>query len=110
MENLENTESTPYVDPNEIKRPTSFKAWVENYWYHYKWHTIVISFFLILAIILTCQLATKEKYDITAIYSGPVQLNGGQLEKISDAFCELLSEDSNGDGKINAITYGEYLL
>ena len=40
MENLENTEGTPYVDPNEIKRPTSFKAWVENYWYHYKWHTL----------------------------------------------------------------------
>ncbi|MBE6607930.1 MAG: hypothetical protein E7633_05210 [Ruminococcaceae bacterium] len=110
MEKLENTESTPYVDPNEIKRPTSFKAWVENYWYHYKWHTIVAVFAVILGAMLVFQMATKEKYDIKVIYSGPAQLDGGELEKVSNAFTELLKEDLNGDGKINAITYGEYLL
>ncbi len=110
MEELENGENRPYVDPDEIKRPTSFKAWVENYWYHYKWHTIVTVFAVILVAVLVVQLVSKEKYDILAIYSGPAQLDGGDLEKISDAFSELLDEDCNGDGKINAITYGEYLL
>ena len=110
MEKLENNESRPYVDPDEIKRPTSFRAWVENYWYHYKWHTIVALFIIIIGAVLVTQMVTKEKYDIKAIYSGPAQLDGGELEKISDAFSELLSDDINGDGKINAITYGEYLL
>lgn len=110
MEELENSENQQYVDPNEIKRPTTFLKWIENFWYHYKWHTIIGAFFLIVAIVLTVQILDKEKYDISVIYSGPVQLDGGQLEKMSEAFSELMTEDSNGDGKMNAVTYGEYLL
>ncbi len=110
IKDTENEENQPYVDPDEIKRPTSFKAWLENYWYHYKWHTVIAAFFLALAVMLVTQMATKDKYDVTVIYSGPVQLNGGELEQISKAFAELMPKDYNGDGEKNAMTYSEYLL
>lgn len=110
MESNENIENQPYVDPNQIKRPTSFLKWIENFWYHYKWHTIVALFFAVLLTVLIVQLAGREKYDISVIYSGPAKLDGGKLEKISAAFTELMDEDYNGDGKINAVTYGKYIL
>ncbi len=114
MENIENIEKNnedqPYVDPNEIKRPTSFVKWIENFWYHYKWHTIITLFFAVLLVVLIVQIVGREEYDISAIYSGPVQLDGGDLEKISSAFAEIIDEDYNGDGKINVLTHDEYIL
>ncbi len=122
MEDIENSENQPYVDPNEIKRPTSFLKWIENYWYHYKWHTIIGAFFLVLGIVLVVQLIDREKYDIMIVYSGDYMISSGTedsvllsdfpstLENISKAFEELMEDDYNGDGKKNAITHGEYLL
>lgn len=110
IENIENNENGQYVDPNEIKRPTTFLKWIENFWYHYKWHTIIALFFAVLLIVLIVQIAGREKYDISVIYCGPEKLDGEDLEKISAAFSEIMDEDYNGDGKMNAITFGEYIL
>ncbi|MBQ8742453.1 MAG: hypothetical protein IJZ03_03715 [Clostridia bacterium] len=123
MEDLEKDEDNqdqPYVDPDEIKRPTSFLRWIENYWYHYKWHTIVGAFFAILLISLITQIASKEKYDLRIMFSGDLKVdieNSDMLVRlpdatagISEAFEQLMTEDYNGDGKKNAMTYGERLI
>ena len=47
-----------------------FLAWLDNFWYHYKWHTI-ISLFLVFAItICTVQSCQKTSYDIRIMYAG----------------------------------------
>ncbi|MBE6619211.1 MAG: hypothetical protein E7626_05465 [Ruminococcaceae bacterium] len=122
MKEFEVEREEKYVDPDEIKRPTSFLKWIENFWYHYKWHTIIGLFFVILAIVLVVQLVQREKYDIKIAYAGDFTVMSEDenatllsdfpeaMEKISKAFESFISDDINNDKKKNAITHGEYLL
>lgn len=76
-----------------------FKKWLDNYWYHYKWHTIVVVFFVSVAIIGITQMASKESYDCNLLYAGPAILNKDQTEGIEDAFAAVMPSDHNEDGK-----------
>ncbi|MBO5779086.1 MAG: hypothetical protein J6R82_05925 [Clostridia bacterium] len=76
------------------------KKWFENFWYHYKWHTIVTLFFVTVIAIGVYQMAAKEEYDTQIIYAGPVLLMGeDQIEGINAAFKAIVPEDYNEDGK-----------
>ena len=47
-----------------------FLAWLDNFWYHYKWHSIV-SLFLIFAItVCTLQMCQRKEYDVHIMYAG----------------------------------------
>ena len=37
--------------------------WLDNFWYHYKWVAIIVTFFLVLGIILIVQLVSRENYE-----------------------------------------------
>jgi hypothetical protein len=73
------------------------KKWLSNYWYHYKWVTIVVLFFATVLGIGVYQMATKDTYDINILYSGPVLLNQDQTLGIEDAFEAILPHDFNKD-------------
>ncbi len=75
--------------------------WLDNFWYHHKWVTIGVAFFLVVAIICTVQMCTKEKNDIILVYAGRNQLSVEQTEKISQALSAVCPEDFDGDGKKN---------
>ena len=53
-------------------RPTrSFFAWLDNFWYHYKWHTIAALFLIIVAVVITIQFCErKEEADFPVLYAG----------------------------------------
>lgn len=76
-----------------------FKKWFDNYWYHYKWHTIVVIFFMTVAIIGITQMASKESYDCNLLYAGPAILNKDQTGGIEAAFSAVMPSDHNEDGK-----------
>ena len=46
------------------------KKWLENYWYHYKWHTLISGAAIILVAVLIVQLAAKVNYDALFMYVG----------------------------------------
>ena len=46
----------------KIHLPTNEK--LENFWYHYKWHTITAVFVIVVGVILTLQLCTKVDFDL----------------------------------------------
>lgn len=73
------------------------KKWFSNYWYHYKWPTIVIAFFAAVLIMGIYQMATKDTYDINVLYSGPAILNKDQTSGIENAFASILPKDYNKD-------------
>ena len=60
------------------KRPTGeivlpkkgFFAWLDNFWYHYKWHTLISLFLVITITVCTIQMCDKTKYDAYILYSG----------------------------------------
>lgn len=74
-----------------------FKKWFENYWYHYKWTTIVVLFFAIVIAIGVYQMAAKDTYDINVLYTGPILLNQDQTVGIEEAFEAVLPRDFNED-------------
>lgn len=55
----------------EVEAPKqSFSKWLDNYWYHYKWHTIAVVFVIIVAIVCTVQLVNRNEYDAVIAYAG----------------------------------------
>ena len=57
--------------------------WLENYWYHYKWHTLIVAFFVIMLTVMGVQMCSREDNDIYIIYAGPELISDelGLLEK-----------------------------
>lgn len=51
------------------------KKWAENYWYHYKWQTLIAIVFIVTFAIGFGQIAfEKNSYDVYALYAGPTYL------------------------------------
>jgi len=86
-----------------LVRPKGFKAKVENFWYHYKYHTIAFLFvFITLAVSIT-QCSTKTDYDYKIIVATrSVTLSTPQLQAITDEL-KTYGEDVNGDGEVNLL-------
>ena len=52
---------------------------VENFWYHYKWHTLIALFIIVTVTVCTLQFCEKNSYDVYVMYAG-----GGELDRKSD--------------------------
>ena len=76
-----------------------FKKWFSNYWYHYKWVTIVVLFFATVIGIGVYQMIDKETYDSNILYAGPAILNKDQTAAIESAFVSVMPSDFNQDKK-----------
>ncbi len=72
--------------------------WLDNFWYHYKWHLIVGVFIAIFLIVAIGQMVRKEKVDAYIMYAGPTAFVASDLYDLQDAF-EQIMPDLNGDGK-----------
>lgn len=96
------------IEGSEINAPTivpkRFSEKFENFWYHYKWHTIVAVFVIFVVAICSFQMCSKEKYDSYIIYAGPKQIKKtsetGDIPPYS-TFCSSLGKvcldfDENG--------------
>ncbi len=91
----------------EVRISTPFTERVENFWYHYKWHTIVgVAVVLILAIIIG-QFVTQEKYDVYIMYAGGEAISrkseGGDIpeyNRLTNALAEH-ADDYDGDGRVS---------
>lgn len=73
--------------------------WLGNFWYHYKWVTLVTAFFTVTLSIIIIQMITKTNPDSNILYGGPAVLTANQTKEIENAFNALLPEDFNGDGE-----------
>ena len=80
---------------------------LDNYWYHYKWHTVIALFLVAVILICSLQMCAKEEYDIEVLYAGDGKLNNKQaILDIEAAFSDLLT-DQTGDGivSVNLVSY-----
>lgn len=78
---------------------------LDNFWYHYKWHTIFIAFFVVLFTICTVQCAMKDDPDAMILYSGPEVMSAEGKTVLGSALATRLDGDPNGDGsKIVSLT------
>ncbi|MBE6577872.1 MAG: hypothetical protein E7653_07035 [Ruminococcaceae bacterium] len=78
-----------------------FMSWLDNYWYHYKWPTIIGAFFLAVVIICTVQSCTKDDYDLTVVYAGREALTSTERENIRAAIAASAPEDMGKKGELS---------
>ena len=76
-----------------------FLGWLDNYWYHYKWITIGVAFFLIVGIICTVQACTKEDDDLIVLYAGRNQLSADEAEEVCKVLEAVCPEDFDKNGE-----------
>lgn len=94
----------------EIKLQSKFLRWLDNYWYHYKWVTIVVAFFIIVFSVCTLQMCSKEKNDIIVVYAGGAFVSPEQSENLKGVMDVVMPEDFDGDGtkNVNFVKYEIY--
>lgn len=71
----------------------------ENFWYHYKWHTIVGSIAAILLVFFIKDMAFRTRPDTTIIVVSGSFVSDDALESLTTAL-EEFAPDFNGDGKV----------
>ena len=90
------------MDNNEniIKeRPLSEK--LENFWYHYKWHTIAIFFAVLVVVICSLQMCGKATYDVYVLYAGEMPIENTKADSNYHTMLsalKLVCEDYDEDG------------
>ena len=87
------------MQSGEIRVENRFTRWLDNYWYHYKWHTVIGAFVLIVVLICTLQMCTKEKTDVNILYAGSYSFVESGGTELSSAIGAVMPKDYNGDGR-----------
>lgn len=80
-----------YTGGIEVQSPALKK--LDNFWYHYKWHTIFIAFFVIVFAVCTLQMCTQKKSDVLVLYAGPESLDQTERDNITNLLGHFASED-----------------
>ncbi len=79
-----------------------FRKWLDNYWYHYKWQTLIALLFIVTLLIGLWQCVfEKQNFDVYLLYVGPEYIEGGEHQAILDTFESLASTtdfQGGGDG------------
>ena len=87
-----------------------FLKWLDNYWYHYKWPTVIFAAFAVFIVIMVTQFVTREEYDVAVLYAGPLNITPNQARDAETEISKLIDSDLNGDGKKNCQITPFYLL
>ena len=88
------------IPAGDIKEKSAFLRWLDNFWYHYKIHTIVVLVglvVLLVCILQTC--ANSDSYDMSVLYAGRNAMSQSQELDASNILGIALPEDYNGDGR-----------
>ncbi len=100
LKRMQQGEIEPEDDSAAVIIPLTFKEKLQNYWYHFKWHTItVIALAIVLAITIT-QCATREKYDFITVLFTYSAVTDDRIDEI-EKYLEQFGKDIDGDGKVN---------
>ena len=87
----------------QVKSPWLTK--LDNFWYHYKWHSLAALFAVIVIVTVIIQIASKPSYDIHIMYAGSHTLDRtsstGDIPAYNSTVYAFnkVCDDFNGDGK-----------
>ena len=76
-------------DEKYIAKDNRFSAKWGNFWYHYKWHTLVSAFLAFVLLFLGLQSCQKNEYAYFMMYAGPKSLSASQTQKMADKIEEI---------------------
>lgn len=97
----------------EVTAPSTPKEKIQNFWYHYKWHSVVA--LVLIAAILVCslQFCQREEYDAYILYAGSKNIGrtakDGDVAEIATVISSLKRVtsdfDKNGEISVNFTNY-----
>jgi hypothetical protein len=90
-------------------KSSPFLSWLDNFWYHYKWQTLGVLFALIVVTVCVLQTCSKESYDLSVVYAGPVAAGESGFSDL-ELLLEDHAEDADKDGEksVNLLRYNIY--
>lgn len=98
------------LEPELIVERSPVLAWLDNFWYHYKWHVIVGAFFVAVFIIAMAQMISRPKYDTAFLTAGTYRMNTEERADFEELLDDILPTDYDGNGEknVNLIIYQIY--
>lgn len=100
----------------EVKLGSPFLKKLENFWYHYKWHTIAAVAVVIIILVLTLQTCSRVSYDGYILYAGPYEIKktseNGDVAPYSTTLSSLkkVCSDFNNDGNVNVTLQNLFVI
>lgn len=100
----------------EVTAPSTPKEKIQNFWYHYKWHTVVSVVLVIAILVCSLQFCTRESYDAYILYAGSKRIGrtsrDGDVAEIVTLLSSLkrVGEDFDGDGEVKVNLSALYYL
>lgn len=87
--------------------------WFDNFWYHYKWHTIAALFIAVVLIVCVVQMSTRESEgDLTIVTAGPYSFMTDEagLKALNACLSTKLATDIDGDGNktVRIVSFSVY--
>lgn len=82
----------------QMKEETRKK--IDNFWYYYKIHVLVVVFILFVASVFIKDIVTKVDYDYSVAFVTEEMMTNEEISSIQSVF-EREAEDLNGDGEIH---------
>lgn len=83
---------------------------LKDIWFYYKWHILIVLFFVTIFTVLIVQAATRDKYDLRVLYAGPAVLSDAERAAVAEAFSQQVDVDCNDDGVKNAELFDLILM
>ena len=103
-------------EAKETEVKSKFKLWLENFWYHYKWHSIIALFLVFTVTVCSVQMCRKEEHDLYVLYGGGkyisrqvVDGNFCEYDVITSAFRQV-SRDYDENGTVSVSFLDKYML
>lgn len=92
------------ISTEAVKGKSKFRLWLENFFYHYKWHSIAALFLIFVILFCTLQTCNRTVFDSYVIYAGGKNLwdsnESGDDSTYSTIYNTLgrYTPDFDGDG------------
>lgn len=68
--------------------------WLDNFWYHYKWPTIFVVFFVIVGLVVGLQACRTEKFDFFFVYAGGYDVSREEEAEMESSLESLAVSDT----------------
>ncbi|MBQ7314614.1 MAG: hypothetical protein IJW83_01200 [Clostridia bacterium] len=100
----------------EIRPHSSVWEKLDNFWYHYKWHTLITLFLVVVVTVCTLQMCNKQSYDVYVMYAGNVSISRTTDDGTDPMYPTMqeaigpFAEDRDGDGEVTVSLNTLYIL
>jgi hypothetical protein len=86
------------LEAPEVGAKSKLLLWLDNFWYHYKWQTLLVAFLLLTFTVCFAQCTSQEKSDITVTFAGGYVLSEAEMNALADVLGSICPTDADEDG------------